>query len=92
MGPTWVLSTPDGTHVVPMNLVIRERKAAYMNPSVTTKKSHTRTIFYLITIEAQCSSGWLQGNMLQGEYDFKQCKYTYSCKSMEEKALVGYMS
>ena len=24
MGPTWVLSAPDGPHVVPMNLIIRE--------------------------------------------------------------------
>ena len=26
MGPTWVLSAPDGPHVVPMNLAIREYK------------------------------------------------------------------
>ena len=24
MGPTWVLSAPDGTHVGPMNLAVRE--------------------------------------------------------------------
>ena len=26
MGPTWVLSAPDGPHVGPMNLAIREAK------------------------------------------------------------------
>ena len=25
MGPTWVLSAPDGPHIGPMNLFIRER-------------------------------------------------------------------
>ena len=30
MGPTWVLSAPDGLHVGPMNLAIREKIQAYM--------------------------------------------------------------
>ena len=30
MGPSWVLSTPDGPHVSPMNLVIRIVKLLFM--------------------------------------------------------------
>ena len=35
MGPTWVLSAPDGPHVGPMNLAIREA-IRYYNKSQST--------------------------------------------------------
>ena len=31
MGPTWVLSAPDGPHVGPMNLAIRVFKGAFIS-------------------------------------------------------------
>ena len=31
MGPTWVLSAPDGPHVGPMNLAIREVNIGLLN-------------------------------------------------------------
>ena len=38
MGPTWVLSAPDGLHVGPMNLVIRDTytRIAGLNAHVTS--------------------------------------------------------
>ena len=41
MGPTWVLSAPDGPHVGPMNLVIRDwqiKESHYLNQSRLTIK------------------------------------------------------
>ena len=37
MGPTWVLSAPDGPHVGPMNLAIRENLFPVMPILETTK-------------------------------------------------------
>ena len=34
MGPTWVLSAPNGSHVVPMNLAIREVLLIYIFPTI----------------------------------------------------------
>ena len=31
MGPTWVLSAPDGPHVCPMNLAIKQQAIAWVN-------------------------------------------------------------
>ena len=52
MGPTWVLSAPDGPHVGPMNLAIRDVWRCYMHPQERMYKhnkiKHDRTmcIFY----------------------------------------------
>ena len=45
MGPTWVLSAPDGPHVGSMNLAIRDLSSStfhlYVHPSLTTRQSVT---------------------------------------------------
>ena len=39
MGPTWVLSAPDGPHIGPMNLAIREVKTYFHNGNPYTGKT-----------------------------------------------------
>ena len=42
MGPTWVLSLPDGPHVGPMNLIIRGNMM-FLNTNPGRFKHYTRT-------------------------------------------------
>ena len=44
MGPTWVLSVPDGPHVGPMNLAIRELFWAHSDGPLSTLKITTRSL------------------------------------------------
>ena len=44
MGPTWVLSAPDGSHVVPMNLAIRDlNKTKCTNMKTPVPRPFTKT-------------------------------------------------
>ena len=50
MGPTWVLSTPDGPHVGPMNLAIRDDKfwgSHLSNPTLTDTVARPSTEGYI---------------------------------------------
>ena len=38
MGPTWALSAPDGPHVGPMNLAIRDSTRYFITPEKNTKR------------------------------------------------------
>ena len=48
MGPNWVLSAPDGLHVVPMNLVIRAILQCYFTATgaITWQRNHNKIKLY----------------------------------------------
>ena len=48
MGPTWVLSAPDGTHVGPMNLAIRVVKTDHYQTTTTHLKAPIACLYFII--------------------------------------------
>ena len=63
MGPTWVLSAPDGPHVGPMNLAIRvpcpHRRAMDILPRKAAEKYHGSTSSWNDDITENCTAGWI---------------------------------
>ena len=47
MGPTWLLSAPDGPHVGPMNLAIRVHSYGWSSTSYDTKKRKRKCAMWL---------------------------------------------
>ena len=56
MGPTWVLSAPDGPHIGPINLAIRDTGVWYSKEYPS--HSHPTFYFYLLLKSVTLSSVW----------------------------------
>ena len=67
MGPTWVLSAPDGPHVVPMNLAIRLLLSHPGIPGVTLCFC---TGLYAAAATARCKCS---------HYEIRHCTFLFNC-------------
>ena len=56
MGPTWVLSAPDGPHVGAMNLAIREAISWKMLTYLPAENSYS--LFYFFYLKMLCTEWW----------------------------------
>ena len=77
MGPTWVLSAPDGPHVGPMNIAIKEAYSsmpelrhhwrACMNNYIPYKTMHMVIFYAIISVKPYLYKGTQIHDLLLGQ-------------------------